>query len=413
VSLTAAATLGAGFNVTIWNTSANSGHVITIDPAGSETIDGQTTLILRRGEGMQIVCDGTNWQTGNKKTMRGYAENFLDTTYIRPIASGNLSVSIGVASQSSSQFGVSIGATAQALGLNNTIAIGVSTTASSDYSTAIGQNSTNQGSQAVTGNGAMALGGSYASGIDSFAAAVGNNTSSYGAVGNNSVAIGYLGRAAGANACVIGGGVGVSAGAVVSGSGGAFSSRGGSSSSNGILIGGDTGSATASFSVVISGQSASAAQNGKIVFGPAANFTDLRNDLGHVQAGLLVLLAATTDATATVLTSDRLAAGTGNQVVLPNNSAFAFTGTIVARRQAAGGTASAAWQIEGLIRREANAASTVLVSSSINTISNVPAWTLAITANTTNGSLTFTATGAAATNIRWVATIQTSEVIYA
>jgi hypothetical protein len=296
---------------------------------------------------------------------------------------------------------------------NNTIAIGVSTTASSDYSTAIGQNSTNQGSQAVTGNGAMALGGSYASGIDSFAAAVGNNTSTYGAQGNNSVAIGYLGRAAGANACVIGGGVGVSAGAVVSGSGGAFSSRGGSSSSNGILIGGDTGSATASFSVVISGQSASAAQNGKIVFGPAANFTDFRADLGHVQAGLLVLLAATTDATATVLTSDRLAAGTGNQVVLPNNSAFAFSGTIVARQQAAGGTASAAWRVEGLIRREANAASTTLISSAVNTISNVPAWTLAITANTTNGSLTFTATGAAATNIRWVATIQTSEVIFA
>jgi hypothetical protein len=54
----------------------------------------------------------------------------------------------------------------------------------------------------------------------------------------------------------------------------------------------------------------------------------------------------------------------------------------------------------------------VLVASAINTISNVPGWTLALTADTTNGALAITTTGAA-TNIRWVATIQTSEVTYA
>jgi hypothetical protein len=36
-------------------------------------------------------------------------------------------------------------------------------------------------------------------------------------------------------------------------------------------------------------------------------------------------------------------------------STVTFTGTVVARQQAAGGTASAAWKVEGLIRREANA----------------------------------------------------------
>jgi hypothetical protein len=99
--------------------------------------------------------------------------------------------------------------------------------------------------------------------------------------------------------------------------------------------------------------------------------------------------------------------------VLRNNSAFVFSGIIVARQQAAGGTASAAWRIEGLIRREGTAANTVLVASAINTISNVPGWTLALTADATNGALAITTTGAAATNIRWVATIQTSEVTYA
>jgi hypothetical protein len=91
VLLTAAATLGAGFTVTVWNTSDTTANVITIDPDGSETIDGGATLILRRGEGTEIICDGTNWQTGNKKTMRvpsiAYPIHKLISVYLH---SGNL-----------------------------------------------------------------------------------------------------------------------------------------------------------------------------------------------------------------------------------------------------------------------------------------------------------------------------------
>jgi hypothetical protein len=66
-----------------------------------------------------------------------------------------------------------------------------------------------------------------------------------------------------------------------------------------------------------------------------------------------------------------------------------------------------------MIVRGANAASTTLVFSTVTPISNVPLWTLALSADTTNGGLAVTFTGAAATNIRTVATIQTSEVTYA
>jgi hypothetical protein len=41
------------------------------------------------------------------------------------------------------------------------------------------------------------------------------------------------------------------------------------------------------------------------------------------------------------------------------------------------------------------------------------AWAIALTADTTNGGLKIEATGAAATDIRWVATVNTSEVTYA
>jgi hypothetical protein len=66
-----------------------------------------------------------------------------------------------------------------------------------------------------------------------------------------------------------------------------------------------------------------------------------------------------------------------------------------------------------LIRREGSAGTTVLVNSALTIIDNTPGWNLALSADTTNGGLAVTFTGAAATNIRAVATINTSEVTYA
>lgn len=57
VSLTAAATLGANWHYTI---IADFGDV-TIDPNGSETINGQSTLVVPSFTSAQIVCDGSNF----------------------------------------------------------------------------------------------------------------------------------------------------------------------------------------------------------------------------------------------------------------------------------------------------------------------------------------------------------------
>jgi Head domain of trimeric autotransporter adhesin len=192
VSLTAAASLGSGFTCTIWNTSNTATDVITIDPNAAETIDGVATLTLQRGEGLAIVCDGTNWQTDDKKPMRGYAENY-DKQDTRPSAGGSKALAIGRLNNASGDESTAIGTAAISSGVNS-LSIGVSTTASARDATAIGDNSAHQGSQA-TGAGAMALGGSYASGTDSFAAAISNNTSSYGATGANSIAMGYQSKA--------------------------------------------------------------------------------------------------------------------------------------------------------------------------------------------------------------------------
>ena len=400
VSLDAAATLGSGFNCWIWNTGTG---VITIDPNGSETIDFISTIILRTGEGMQIVCDGTNWQTGDKKTMRAYAER-VGNGESRPVASGSAAVALGIASTASGTAGFAAGGFATASGTAS-LAIGgyiSPATASSSYSSALGNNSAGRGSQAVTGSGAMALGGSYASGVDSFAAAGTNNTGTYGATGSNSIAIGQTALATN------GGSIAISANNASCSGANAVSigSNTAASASSAIAIG-LTADASGTSAIAL-GNGSRAREYGKVAFAGYSGFGN-----GAVQFGIMHVLGATTDATPKVLTANNSSAGTDDQLILQNNSAYAFTGTVVARQQASGGTASAAWKIEGLIRREANAASTTLVASTVTAIDNTPGWTLALSADTTNGGLKIEATGAAATNIRWVATVQTSEVTYA
>ena len=371
VSLTAAATLGSGFNCWIWNTSTTSTNVITIDPNGSETIDGGATSILRPGEGMQIVCDGTNWQTGNEKALRLYAEN--SSTVSKPSVAGADSVAIGR------------GASASA---TNTLAIGANANASANYASAVGANSAGQGSQA-TANGAVALGGSRASGTDSFAAAIANFSSSYGAQGTGAIAIGETAKAASTYSIAIG----ALATASVS-----------SSSAIGLRA---TADETDSFAL---GSWSKTISKGKFAF----SAFQLGGAAGNTQAGKIILGVSTTNATATnLISADSGTVTATNQILLSNNSAYAFSGIVIARQSAAGGTASAAWKVEGLIRREANAGTTTLVASTVTAISNVPGWTLALSADTTNGCLAVTATGAAATNIRWVANIDTAELVYA
>jgi hypothetical protein len=128
----------------------------------------------------------------------------------------------------------------------------------------------------------------------------------------------------------------------------------------------------------------------------------------------LLLGRQTTDATATVLTSDTSAASTTNQVILPNNSAYSFSGEVIAGVTAAGATAR--WTIGGAIKRGADAASTTMVGTPTVTRTHNDgasnSWVVAVTADTTNGGIAVTVTGAAATTIRWVCRIDTTEMTY-
>lgn len=146
---------------------------------------------------------------------------------------------------------------------------------------------------------------------------------------------------------------------------------------------------------------------------PACN-APIANAVGVIQSGLLLLGKQTTDATATTLCSTTNAPGTFNQVVLPNNAAYYFRGSIVAG--VTGGGNSKAWTFEGAIKRGATAASTVIVGTVVKNVvaydSGALAWDVNFTADTTNGGLSVTVTGAATTTIRWVCKIETTEMTF-
>ena len=175
-------------------------------------------------------------------------------------------------------------------------------------------------------------------------------------------------------------------------------------------FGGNSNAVDGSFSTAIGGYygTTNGVQNRTIFPGDTLGTFSGR---GQLQAGTLCIATQTTDATATALRSNVSAAGTTNQLVLQNNSAMYVSGNIIANVTAAGNTA--AWSFEAVIKRGANAASTSIVQSVINLVgqnSGASSWVVAITADTTNGALRITVTGQAATTIRWVANLRSTEV---
>jgi len=204
---------------------------------------------------------------------------------------------------------------------------------------------------------------------------------------------------------------------------------------HGVVVGGGNNQATGSYSFIGGGGDAGTAANRNVASGDwsavlggrggttrgitgfqafSACSIPIASGAGFSQSGLLVLGRQTTDATATALASDANTVGATNQVILPNNSAYFFTGEVISGVTGGGNTKG--WTIEGVIKRGANAASTALVGTPTVTSTYADAgastWVIAVTADTTNGGLRVTFTGQASTTIRTVCQIRTTEMTY-
>jgi hypothetical protein len=273
-------------------------------------------------------------------------------------------------------------------GLLSFVGSGYLNTASGDYSFVAGGQSNNS-----TNTNSSVGGGDYnnSTGTSSTIAGGSNGTASntYTTVGG-----GRLNTASGISATV----------------GGGFSNN--ASGQNSAIIGGSDNVANAQSSTVSGASGTSRGIIGNSVRSPSAY--PVSTTTGSQQIGTLIVGAITTDATATGLRSDTSAAGTTNQVILPNNSAYYFQGSITSGVTGAGN--SAMWSFEGGIKRGANAASTVLVGTPVLNLvardTGASTWVVALTADTTNGGLRVTVTGQAATTIRWVAKVETTEMTY-
>jgi hypothetical protein len=174
------------------------------------------------------------------------------------------------------------------------------------------------------------------------------------------------------------------------------------------VLGGDESLADGSYSMA-SGQYATT----RGIYGASARaawtFAAVRGDCQGVK---YQLARATTNATITELTANGGSGSSTNRIVLPNNSVYSFTGRAVAR--SSGGDVKT-WRFGGTAKRNASAGTTAIVGTVVTTSdedSGASTWVLTIDADTTNGSLRFQGTGAAATNIRWTAIVDTTEITY-
>lgn len=337
-------------------------------------------------------------------------------------ASGEYSVALGIGNSSSSygaggDQSISIGNQSRAMALQSA-ALGVGTYVDSDsreglalganayvqqcdYGTAIGAAARVHGGNSASE--ATAFGSSYASGTSSFAAAITNNTSTYGAQNTSGIAIGSLAKAHDSGYAIAIGRNNISSGG-----------------SGCTVIGGMNNQAVATSSIITGGAYCSiigAAQYARAgggyskasVHGQDVFASGQFSSVGDAQGAKYILRADTTDATATVLTTNNGTPASWNQIVAASDTCIMFSGTLVAMQN--GAQDQGGWEIKGLLKNDGG--TTTLVSSNIQTFDDGNGWTVALTADNTNNALAITCTGEAAHNIRWVANIQTSEVTYA
>jgi hypothetical protein len=176
-----------------------------------------------------------------------------------------------------------------------------------------------------------------------------------------------------------------------------------------LCAGGLSNTASGFCSATVAGSNAKADKNGQVsqASGQFAN-------PGDAQASQVVLRMNTADATATLMTLDGSNPPFGfglSYLTVPNNTAWAVEGTVIARSSAG---LNHVWTFVGGIKNNAGAVSMMGAITPTDVVHDGAFATggIAITADAVNLALSITVTGIAATNIRWVARVRLTEVNY-
>lgn len=133
------------------------------------------------------------------------------------------------------------------------------------------------------------------------------------------------------------------------------------------------------------------------------------NQLGTSQTTITQLFRLTTDGTATELTLDGGSPSGSTRFIIADGQTLSGFVNVVGRKIDGGANDHASFLRQVCIRREGSTTQLVGSVQSIGDI-NPSSWAVSITADDTNESLKIDVTGAASTNVRWMATIIASEV---
>jgi hypothetical protein len=408
---------------------AASGDYSCIVGGRNNTASGERSMILGGSENttsgaVAVAIGGSNNSTAVYAVTIGYQNtasgNFSVAMGNSCAASGSSSTSLGISNNISGTAGFGAGSTntnsgnySAVFGLSNsisgayTIRAGNGNTGNAAYSVTTGYNNVVSGSEngcfgssstvsanygfslgyqnSVTGLYGLALGKACTSSLDS-ATAIGLRCK---ATGETSLAIGgYFysdSTASGGNSIIVGFGTASSS----------FSSIFGS------------GTCDAPYSTVLGYQGNAFGLTSKVSIS-----TNIFTSAGDSQKGIARYGRRTTDATVSTLTANGNALVNQSTILgLQNQQMIRFKGSITGKQS--GSTNVGVWDIDGVIVRGANAASTTLTISNINLVTNASGWgSPTVSADTTNGALKIDVQGLAGTNIQWLAILDTVENLY-
>ena len=219
---------------------------------------------------------------------------------------------------------------------------------------------------------------------------------------NTTVSGGYT-NVAGANYATVGGGYFNTASDNYATVGGGVNNTASGGSGGPATVGGGGGNtASGAYSTVSGGLNALAVQ-----FGQNTQASGLFTQQGDAQTSVFVVRNSTSSATATDLFLD--GSGGGTSIAVPSSGAMNFHVHIIGKTTGSP-AAVGGWDVCGVIYN--NSGTTTIMGTNVTITYNTPSGWSVPTVFASGGNLIIQVTGAASTNIRWVARVETAEVTY-